>query len=162
MAKRFTDTTIWERAWFRELTPRMKCAWRFLLDRCDHAGIWQIDIALMSFHIGEPVSLQDLVSSFGDRVQLLDDKVFVPGFVEFQYGELNPANRAHASAIAILKKQGVYKPLASPLLGPKDKDKDKEQDKDKVKDKDKEQDKDKEAHLRLATIRAQISKTIPG
>lgn len=164
MAKRFTDTTIWERAWFRQLSPKMKTTWRFLLDRCDHAGIWQIDMDLMAFYIGESVTLEEILESFGDRVSPLGDKIFIPAFVEFQYGELNPANRVHASAIAILKKQGAYKALASPMQGAKDKDKDKdkEKDMDKVMDKEKEKEKDKDNVRRLANIIDRISKPIPS
>ena len=58
-----------------------------------------------------------------------DSKWFIRPFIEFQYGVLNPDNRVHLSIINILEKNKI-KPLASPLLGAKDKDKDKVKDKD--------------------------------
>lgn len=142
MAKRFTDTNIWDKAWFRKLPPRLKETWRYLCDKCDHAGIWEIDIEALVFNVGESVTMEEIQSYFGDRVKPLDDeKIFLPSFIPFQYKcdpeNLNPENKVHKSVIRILEKYGVCKPLASPLKGVKDKDKDK----DKELDKDKESEK---------------------
>ena len=41
MAKRFTDTEIWEDDWFYELSVEYKLFWFYLKDNCDHAGIWK-------------------------------------------------------------------------------------------------------------------------
>ncbi len=50
------------------------------------------------------------------------------GFIEFQYGNLNPENRAHKSVIDQLVKyqikEGAYKGLTRPLQGCKDMDMD--------------------------------------
>ena len=140
MAKRFTDTNKWDKAWFRKLSPRLKCAWDYLTTKCDHAGVWSIDVDALEFHVGEPVSLAELLAAFDDRVEVRGDHLVLTGFVAFQYGELNPANRVHRSVIERLERLSSpspfldeKKPLGSPLEGAKDKDKDK--------DKDKEQDK---------------------
>ena len=53
MAKRFIDTKIWDKAWFRKLTPKNKLIWIYLLTRCDHAGIWDADWEAAEFFIGE-------------------------------------------------------------------------------------------------------------
>ncbi len=65
----------------------------------------------------------------------------MPSFVRFQYGKLNPENRAHKSVIDLLMKNGVNpetlapsKGLDSPSEGCKDKDKDKDKDKEEEKD----------------------------
>lgn len=146
LAKRFTETSKWDKAWFRKLRPEIKCAWMFLCDRCDHAGIWHLDEEALEHFIGAPVSLVELLGSLGERVRMLgSDKLFISAFIDFQYGVLNPLNRVHKSVIDRLAKEGAYKPLKSPLQGVKDKDKD--MDKDKVKDKD--QDKEKDAHAMI-------------
>jgi hypothetical protein len=139
MAKRLTDTTIWDRNWFRVLTPKMKEAYRYLFERCDHAGIWDVDMATMSHFINEPVTELELKECLGDKIQYLKpDKILVLGFIDAQYKcsieDLNPANKVHQSVINLLKKHGVCKPLASPLQGSKDKDKYKDKDKDKEKE----------------------------
>ena len=52
MAKRFTDTGKWKKKWIRQLDPKYKLFWFYLLDNCDHAGVFDADIESASFHIG--------------------------------------------------------------------------------------------------------------
>jgi hypothetical protein len=134
LAKRFTDTGKWDKAWFRQLRPRGKTIWSFLCDRCDHAGIWEIDLEAMSFFVNDEwaVSLDEIQEIFGDRIEVVGSKLVVTGFVEFQYGDLNPENRAHKSVISRLERLAPKKGLIRSFQGRKDKDKDK--DKDKVKE----------------------------
>ena len=133
MAKRFTDTGKWKKKWIRELDPKYKLFWFYLLDNCDHAGVFDADIASASFHIGLKYSEKEILDTFNRKIIILKkDKWFIPKFVEYQYGELNENNRAHLSVIKILKKYkllGASKGLNKVLNG------DKDQDKDKVKDK---------------------------
>lgn len=135
MAKRFTDTEKWKRANFRMLTPKLKLVWFYIVDNCDHAGVWNIDLDLMSFQIGEQCTIKDVEDAFGGAVRKWGDKLEVPYFIEFQYGALDENNRVHKSIIDRIgklklnkneSKEGACKPLASPLLGAKDKDKDKD------------------------------------
>jgi hypothetical protein len=91
-------------------------------------------MATMTHYVGEVVTAEDLGEAFGDQIEFVKpDKIFVRGFVEFQYScsvnNLNPENKVHLSVINILKKYGAYKPLASPIQGAKDKDKDKDKEK---------------------------------
>lgn len=133
MAKRFTDTDKWKREWFCDLKPNAKLVWFYLLDQCDNRGVWFRNFRLMSEQVGFKVTDQHLVDWFGEKLRPFDgDKYFIPSFVSFQYGSLNPANNAHKPVIALvemIEKLGPQEPLESPLLGAQDKDKDKEQDK---------------------------------
>lgn len=132
MAKRFTDTGKWDHAWFRKLTPAMKCAWIYVVDKCDHAGIWTADFEAMSFTIGFDFTETEFINTFQEKIKILDhDKFLIPSFIDFQYGALNPENRVHQSVISKLEKEGANKVLKSPLKGAKDKDKDKDKEKDK-------------------------------
>jgi len=127
MAKRFTDTNKWEKAWFRKLEPKMKCVWLFLCDRCDHAGIWEVDDDAFCYFIGENISKDEILKKIGDKIEFIEDnKLIIKGFIDFQYGKLNPLNRVHQSVIQRLEKIAPYKPLISPLEGAKDKDKEKD------------------------------------
>jgi len=153
MPKRFTDTEKWKKPFIRGLQGPYKLLWFYILDDCDHAGIWQIDMEVACIRIGENVTLDGAMDAFGDHIFLIDSsKLFVPDFITFQYGELKEVNRMHASVISILKKfnlydpkQGAAKPLVSPFQGAKDKDKDK----DKVKDKEQYKDKVKETRAEI-------------
>lgn len=145
MAKRLTDTAKWGNQWLRGLKAPYKLLWLYLLDECDHAGIWQIDMDVARVKIGEDVHLEKAVECFAGRAVLIDGgaRLFLRDFVDFQYGELNPSNRVHASVIQFLKKFDLWdvatdtiKGHVSPLYGAMDKDKDKDKEKEKDKDKD--------------------------
>lgn len=131
MSKRFTDTDKWKKNSFSELSPIMKLVWVYLCDNCDHAGIWEANFKLLSFQLGCEVTREEFEQAFGDKIKFISTaKVFIPSFVEFQYGELSQDNRAHLSVIRKLEKEGAYKGHVSPIQGAKDKDKDKEMDKE--------------------------------
>lgn len=130
MAKRFTETTKWAKESFTSLSLKMKLVWLYLLDNCDNAGIWDINLPLMSFQIGDQITLSEIQECFGEKIEIVGKKIVIPSFVEFQYGQLNPNNRAHQSVILKLKKIAPSKGLKRSLQGRKDKDKDKDKDKE--------------------------------
>ena len=143
MAKRFTDSDKWKKAWFRKLSPKYKCFWIYLTDQCNHAGIWEVDFDLASMFIGEDINGVEVLELFPDHIQQINTtQWFIKDFIEFQYKctieQLNPSNKAHNSVISILNKYDIIEGLASPLQGDKDKDKDKDKELDKDKDKEKE------------------------
>ncbi|MBU2644486.1 hypothetical protein KKI24_07225 [bacterium] len=149
MAKRFTDTEKYKKPFIRGLLGPYKLLWDYLYHDCDHAGIWIVDFEIAQIYLGKDmqVNAEDALKYFNkteQKVIVLDDgkKWFIPSFISFQYGELNPENRAHNSVLNILKKydlfdseKNVFKGLIRPLQGRKDKDTDK--DMDKVKEKGK-------------------------
>jgi hypothetical protein len=134
MAKRLTDSRKWEDPWFTELPMKFKLLWLYLLDKCDHAGIFKKNIRLAEFLIGESLPESEIDKHFNGRLIKLDSETWrIPKFIEFQYGVLNPNNRLHLSVISLLEKEGASKGLARGYLAPKDKDKRKDKDKDKDK-----------------------------
>ena len=138
MAKRYTDTDKWKKMWFRKLKNDHKVFWMYLLDQCDHAGIWEVDFDLASYFCNG-IKETEIRDTFIKQYQEFDNgkRWFLKDFIEFQYRELDESNRVHKSVITLLKRHGLYKGLISPLQEAKDKDKDKALDKVKDKDKDK-------------------------
>jgi hypothetical protein len=132
MPKRFTDTDKWKKPWFRSLSPVNKCFWQYIVDNCDHAGVWDVDFELAELFIKAELNEEEIRSTFKKQFLELKEgrKWFIQDFIEFQYGELNPLNRAHNSVITILQKEGAYKGLNRAIQGRKDKDKDKDKDKE--------------------------------
>lgn len=105
MSKRFTATEKWDKSWFRKLPPRLKCLWQFICDRCDQSGVIEIDWELAAFQIGEAVANEDL-SQFEGRIHPLNgQKLWVPSFVEFQYGALSESCPAHKPVFRSIQKQ---------------------------------------------------------
>ena len=129
MAKRFMDNTIFEKQWFRKLPLRLKVVWFYLINKCNHAGVWECDIDLLSFQVGgEPFTLDEIMEAFGDNiVELGDNKYYLSKFIEFQYGlPLNPSVRVHQSVIKLLQKYGID--LDKSYIRLKDKNKSKDMD----------------------------------
>ncbi len=144
MPKRFTDSDKWKKKWFRCLSNDHKVFWIYVLDQCDHAGIWEVDFEAAEFFCSG-IDEQEIRQVFKKQFQEVDNgkRWFLKDFVDFQYGTLNENNRAHLSVINILKKYKLIKnkDLVSPLnennIGQQGY-KDKEQVKDLVKVKEKE------------------------
>jgi len=152
MAKRFTDTNKYKKPFVRGLQGAYKLLWDYLYHECDHAGVWIVDFEIAQMYIGADmkISKEKALSFFNpDEVRVVEidngKQWFLPGFIEFQYGKLNPKNRVHESVISILHKHNLieedfslkqFKPLTSPLQGVKDKEKDKDKSKDEEKDKE--------------------------
>lgn len=135
MAKRFIDTKIWDKAWFRKLSTKYKLVWIYLLGKCDHAGIWDADWELAEFIIGESVTYDELPDIIKDKMKYIEgeEQYFIPSFIEFQYGQLKEHSKPHKSVIKRLTDKKLFKGYERVSLTPKDKDKDKV----KVKDKEK-------------------------
>ena len=133
MAKRFVETDIWKKKWYRCLPPKMKLFYFYMLTNCDHAGMYDVDLELAEFQTGMPVKQKDIDKHLKDHIEVVkEDKWFIKKFPDFQYGELNPNVKAHASVIKILTKYNCLERVSNPL--------DSVQDKDKVKDKEKDMD----------------------
>ena len=52
MSKRFTDTEKWNKKFVRSLRPEYKLLWMFILDECNTAGIWDVDIEVAEIKTG--------------------------------------------------------------------------------------------------------------
>ena len=109
MAKRMTDTDKWKKRFVRELKPQHKLLWFYILDDCNHAGIWEVDIEVASIRVGHQLVYDMLPQAFLDKIVIFDngDKWFIPDFIEFQYGELNPNSNVHKSVIQLLERYNL-------------------------------------------------------
>ena len=134
MAKRFIDTDLFKQGWFRKLPPTLKCAWIYLITNCDHAGVYEPDLELMSFCIGGTITEKGISQHLGDQISAINgkDKWFLHKFVPFQYGTLNPNVKAHQGVIRVLEKYNLDITVCKGLGNPSET----VQDKDKVKVKD--------------------------
>ena len=122
MAKRLSDTDKWKKPFIRSLETPYKLLWFYILDDCDHAGIWQVDMEVACLRIGENLNINDAIMQFSDKISVIDNgtKWFIRDFIDFQYGDLNPKNRVHESVLRILSKYNLLqeiKPLTSPYMG---------------------------------------------
>jgi hypothetical protein len=152
VAKRFTDSGKWDKEWFRRLSPRLKCAWDFLCTKCDHAGVWDVDMDTLTHFVGERVTADELLDVFGDKIVYVDGstKIYIPSFVEFQYRSLKSSNRVHQSVLNRLEELKI-KPLMQVAEAPY-RNAQGAQDTDTDKDTDTESDKEADTEKRPKTF----------
>jgi len=105
LAKRLTDTDKWKKHWFRRLPSDHKVFWIYLLDQCDHAGIWEVDFELAGYFCGG-IDEQEIRNVFSKQFIEFDNQKrwFIKDFIEFQYGTLKNNANIHKSVIQRLKK----------------------------------------------------------
>jgi hypothetical protein len=110
MAKRFTDTDKWKKGFIRNLPAKYKLLWLYILDDCNHAGIWDTDFEVASIRIGSKINSTEAAKVFESQIKIFDDgnKWFIPKFIDFQYGTLNENSRPHQAVIKLLDKYDVY------------------------------------------------------
>lgn len=116
MAKRFTDTEKFKSKFMRSLKAPYKLLWEYILCDCNHAGIWLVDFEAARLYIGRDVRVfeERALEEFNKKephVIPIDngERWYIVGFIEFQYGALNPRNRVHASVINLLEHFGLWK-----------------------------------------------------
>ena len=130
MAKRYTDTDIYNKEWYHELDVKYKAFWDYICRTCNHVGIWDVNIRLASFLINCDYTKPEILKVFNGRIIIIEeDKWILPKFIKFQYGDnLNPNNNVHKSVIAMIDKYNlediINNPdpeqiLARPLADPK-------------------------------------------
>ena len=152
MPKRLFDTEIWKKPWFRELNPKYKSAFYYILSDCDYVGVWERDFTVADFRIGSKINWDDfLKKTNGNIVVLPNGKWFIVDYCYFQYGDLKNKKKSTLKTNIISRlikhdlwdlqneciKEGVY-PSPTLALGYKEKEKEKKKEKDKEKEEEKE------------------------
>lgn len=134
--RRFTDTDIWKKQWFQDLSPEYKMAWFYLKDNCDNVGVWSVNLKLANFQIGKEIDWNKFLSECNNNIKVLsENKWWLVDFCEFQYGELSQDSKSPPiiSYIKLLNKHRLWKGYTKGIHTLKDKDKDKDLEKDKDK-----------------------------
>lgn len=141
MAKRFEDTELWDKEWFMALSMKHKLLIKFLFSKCDVAGIWSPNYPLASAYIGTKITATDL-KNLGSQIDFLSNgKIFVTGFISFQYGTLSENCAPHKKIISLLKKYDLYERVLEGYSKGIDTLKEKEEEKDKDKEEEVEEEK---------------------
>lgn len=114
--KRFTATEKWADSWFRKLSLLDKAFWSFILDHCDSAGVWKVDLEAVEFFLDSKLDEKKLLATFGGRIKDIGrGRWWVTGFIKFQYGPLSEACIPHKKIIIRLKEHALYEEYLSTL-----------------------------------------------
>lgn len=103
-----SETEKWKDPWFSNLTNNEKIVWLFLLDDCNHAGIWQVNLRRLNFECRTNYTMNELTNFLQNRICILsEEKWFVPKFISFQYPKFPNGSPTIKSAIKLLDKEGL-------------------------------------------------------
>jgi len=106
--KRFTDIEIWDKEWYMELSPKHKCLMKYIFDKCDASGCWKPNWKLASLHINDTVTINDLKDLPQTQYEILESgKIFIPDFINFQYGKLSRNSPAHNPIFLAIEKNNL-------------------------------------------------------
>ena len=111
MPKRFTDSDKWADDFVRSLDYSYKLFWVYLLDACDHAGFWKVELDIAEVRIGVKLDYETAMERFRNKVAEIEPgkKWFIPKFAEFQYGDLSLSDEKKSrSNIIISVRQKMY------------------------------------------------------
>lgn len=117
MAKRFTDSELWSKDWFLELSIKQKLLVKYVFDNCDIAGFLEISFRTLSFVLGEKVTKEDF-DGLKQITFINENTIFVEDFIKFQNGvtieELNPNYSVHKGILKKLNKYNSFLTLKDP------------------------------------------------
>jgi hypothetical protein len=139
--KRFTDTAINEEDWYLSGSPAHREFWRYILDKCDCAGILRPNFTVFNSTFRHSLSADDFLSWVNkdkERVRTLENgRWWITGFIGFQYGisVLSETSSVHKGIAKQLQNNQVVdfinefgisltEALGKALVSLKDKDKD--------------------------------------
>lgn len=117
MAKRFTDSELWNKDWFLDLSIKQKLLVKYIFDNCDIAGFLEISFRTLSFVFGEKVTREDFEGL--KQIKFINENtVFVEDFIKFQNNveieDLNPNYSVHKGIIKKLNKYNSFVTLKDP------------------------------------------------
>lgn len=113
MAKRLTDTEIWDQDWYIDLPSKYKLLWNYIKDKCDYVGIWRPNKGIAQRIIGEPLNLDEFLGfvNVGKPriIALPTGRWFLRDYFIFQYGDVfSPTSLIHKGALKQLVSNGIH------------------------------------------------------
>lgn len=106
MAKRFVDTEM-NRVGMRGVDVKLRFAFEWLWQNCDHAGVWRMDADLFRFECGYKLNVEDLLKSCQRVKRLPNGALFLVDFVPVNYGKLKPGYNPHKPVFRSLELNGI-------------------------------------------------------
>lgn len=112
MAKRFTDTELWNQDWFLDIPKDYKLFYFYMKDACNHAGIFKPNFRVFSALndcIIDSAEALKFFNSDKERILVLKNgRWLIKDFFLFQYGsKLNDKNKCHQSVLKSLEDNNV-------------------------------------------------------
>lgn len=111
--KRYRDTNMWDEDWYIDLSNEHKFFWQYVLDTCNHAGIWKPNLKKFEFVTGWKINIESFMSEINQYkeriIHLSNGKYWVLDFVAFQQGKrLGIKNNCHRGILKELAANGIH------------------------------------------------------
>ena len=115
---RFTETLKWDDIWFRSLSGYHKLAFIYIIERCDNAGFWEVDMDAMQFHTKLSTQhCEGAIKALERGLVGASGWVWVKNFLRHQKNfPLRSDNPAHRQIIGIIERQVKIFPESKNLL----------------------------------------------
>ena len=101
--KRMCDTGLYDKEWFQQLDPKYKLFWEFITKKCNHSGIWDVNLRMLPIQIGFTYEKNEILEhhDFQTRIEEIEaDKWLVLKHIKFQIGDvLNDKSPFHKSIL---------------------------------------------------------------
>lgn len=97
MTIRFTETGKWRDKWFRKLSPTEKLLFLWMIDNCDSAGFWEVDLELAAQETGATrPRIQGAFKGLARAYIQSGDYIWIWRFIVVQRNwPYSPENNAH-------------------------------------------------------------------
>lgn len=95
MAKRFGDTSKWDRDWYLLLTPVQKLICDFIEAKCDGGGFLVFSLRTLKYYINAEVTEDDLKALEPRVLRVAEDVLWATWCVFLQQKKLTVNNKAH-------------------------------------------------------------------
>ena len=107
MVKRFIDSDIFSKRWFRVLSAEEKVLWLLITNQCTYDGFWEHDKEVVKFYCGYDGDIPDIIKAKLGMHKIDDEQWFLKNWVSFQYGKLRTNLRPHKRIIERIKSKGL-------------------------------------------------------
>lgn len=105
--KIYVDKTIWQKEWFINLDPTMKCLVKYIFENCDSVGVWKQNLRLASMQIGDTITPSHFQFLPVSNFKVSGDKIIVLDYIPFQYGKLDGSLKDDKDIIYQLEKNNL-------------------------------------------------------
>ena len=79
MAKRFSETEIWNEDWFLDMPNEYKLFWFYMLAKCDHAGLFKVNLRSFRGLIEGKLTSSEVLKHFNngkERIRILSENLW--------------------------------------------------------------------------------------
>jgi hypothetical protein len=119
--RRLVDIRKWVKPWYHTAPGKLKLAWDYTQDQCDHCGLWYVNFTLLSQQTGFEVTKDEFVAQFGERLVELkspdnEEVFFFPCYLQEQYPKgLSLASNVHKAVLETIQRYRLEKTVIGML-----------------------------------------------